>query len=141
MIRSHPLPDDIEERLPLFADALARDERVDFAYLFGSLAKGRRGPLSDVDIAVYLMPGTDIPEATIDLMALANTVLRTDEVDLVVLNRAELMLRYRIIQGRTVLTERSPSRRAAFESRTLREGWDFLPYEARMVEGRGRHGD
>ena len=40
-----------------------QDENVIFAYLFGSLAGGAPKPLSDVDIAVYLL-GTKTSPST-----------------------------------------------------------------------------
>lgn len=33
---------------------LLGEKRVKFAYLFGSVASGKAGPLSDLDLAVYL---------------------------------------------------------------------------------------
>jgi predicted nucleotidyltransferase len=54
MIRHQPLPADIETRLPEAANYLESHPKVLFAYLFGGLARGKRRPLSDVDIAVWL---------------------------------------------------------------------------------------
>ena len=136
MIRHKPLPADIEQRLPALGERLARDPRVLFAYLFGGLAAGRRTPLSDVDVAVHLSPGADPVQSKLDLIPLLSDALGTDEIDLVILDEAPLMLRYRILRGRKVLAERDRSRRAAFESRTLREAWDFLPREREILERR-----
>jgi len=41
-------------RLPAAVEYLRSCPQVVFAYLFGGLARGERGPLSDVDIAVFL---------------------------------------------------------------------------------------
>ena len=54
MIRHKPLPADIETRLSEAAKYLESHPKVLFAYLFGGLARGKRRPLSDVDIAVWL---------------------------------------------------------------------------------------
>lgn len=136
MIRKTPLPPDLDRRLPALAERLAREPCVLFAYLFGSLARGQRTPLSDVDVAVHLAADADPVGAKLDLLQLVTDVLGTDEVDLVVLDTAPLMLRHRILQSRIVLADRAPSQRAAFESRTLREAWDFQPRERRILEGR-----
>lgn len=44
-------PSDILDRL---RDSLIRIPQVKFAYVFGSHARGDVGPLSDIDIAVFL---------------------------------------------------------------------------------------
>lgn len=46
----------MQEILLKLSRALDTEPDVAFAYLFGSMAKGRSGPLSDVDVAVYFSP-------------------------------------------------------------------------------------
>jgi len=58
MIRFKPLHPNIEELLPGAVRYLENQAEVRFAYLFGGLAAGRRGPLSDIDLAVYLADGS-----------------------------------------------------------------------------------
>jgi predicted nucleotidyltransferase len=65
------------------AAALDRDGVV-AAYLVGSQARGDAGPLSDVDVAVWLAPGAT-PDGLADR---AERALATDEVDLIVLDLA-----------------------------------------------------
>jgi uncharacterized protein len=67
MIRKSPLPSNIAELLPEAFESLRSDEDVVFAYLFGSLAKGKAGPLSDVDIAVYCREDVSLAEKKLDL--------------------------------------------------------------------------
>jgi len=62
----------------------SRDD-VLFAYLFGSLSKGRPSPLSDVDVAVFLREG-DLSEKRLEILGHLMKILKTDEVDLVILN-------------------------------------------------------
>jgi predicted nucleotidyltransferase len=60
------------------------------ASLSGSQASGRAGPLSDVDVAVWLDPAIDRRERfdrRMSLMAEAAAALETSEVDLVVPQR------------------------------------------------------
>jgi predicted nucleotidyltransferase len=54
MIKYQKLPENILKLLPGSIDYLEFHPKVLFSYLFGSLAKGKPSPLSDVDIAVYL---------------------------------------------------------------------------------------
>lgn len=119
------LPGDILFRVENLGSAFERDDRVVFAYLFGSLAKGAPKPLADVDIAVYLASGAAGAEARAELSGMVSDVLGTDAFDLVVLNSAPLSLVGRILGARRVIADKQPYLRHAFESRTLREFFDF----------------
>jgi predicted nucleotidyltransferase len=112
-------------------DAAARafgDSPVLFAYLFGSVATGRNRVGSDVDVAVYLEPSVD-PERFLDLrLSLAGRLAAAaglGNIDLLILNEAPLRLRGRAIQQRAVLYSRDEPARVRFESRCLREFFDF----------------
>jgi predicted nucleotidyltransferase len=110
-----------------------------FAYLFGSLSRGRPSPLSDVDVAVFLSEG-DFAAKRIDILGHLIEILKTDKVDLVILNMAPLVLRMKIIQGKTLLAENNPFARHAFESTTIRTFLDFSKVEKRILEMRYLHG-
>lgn len=72
------------------AGALDQDGVV-AAYLFGSQASGAAGPLSDVDLAVWVDPGlgsADRLELRRRLAGAAAAAVGSDEVDVVVLNGA-----------------------------------------------------
>jgi predicted nucleotidyltransferase len=58
MIRYTRLPEDILSHLTEAYDYLQSRSDLQFAYLFGGLAKGNLTPLSDIDIAVYLSDKT-----------------------------------------------------------------------------------
>src|SRR3989337_3057756 len=64
-------PGDYEERTRRLAEALAREEAVLFAYIFGSFAEGRA--FEDVDVAVFIGPertgGMDLLSFQLDLAA------------------------------------------------------------------------
>jgi predicted nucleotidyltransferase len=125
MIKKRKLPDDILSRISLLESFFERDERVLFAYLFGGLAKERLKPLSDLDLAVYLEPGSDRCKAKLELSGCLSDILGTDELDLVILNDAPLSLVGRIIGARRVITDKQPFLRHLFESRIMREFFDF----------------
>ena len=125
MSKRSRLPDNILARIDRLDTLFALDERVIFAYLFGGLAKGAPNPLSDVDIAVYLAPGTAGGTAKLELSGFLSDILGTDEFDLVIVNDAPLSLVGRIISARRVITDKQPYLRHAFESRIMREFFDF----------------
>lgn len=136
MIKSHPLPKDIDLRLSRLALLLERRADVDFAYLFGGLARGVHRPLSDVDIAIYLRDIETLAETKLDLVGLLADTLGSDEFDLVILNRAPISLVGRILRNRKVLVDKVPHRRHQFESRKLREFFDFSRKEEAILQQR-----
>lgn len=125
MIKSRKLPDDILSRVNLLGPFFEGNAQVIFAYLFGGLAKGAPKPLSDLDLAVYLTPDAVGGEVKLELMGALTDLLGTDEFDLVVLNAVPLSLVGRIIATRRVLADKQPYVRHAFESRVMREFFDF----------------
>lgn len=136
MIKSHPLPTDIDQRLSRLALLLERREDVDFAYLFGGLARGERRPLSDVDIAVFLRDTETLAETKLDLIGLLADTLGSDEFDLVILNQASVSLVGRILRNRKVLVDKFPHRRHRFESSMQRKFFDFSRKEEAILRQR-----
>ena len=134
------MPADIKERLATLGPALARCPGVVFAYLFGSAGAGRIRPLSDVDVAVYLDEAVDPLEARLAAVRAVTAHLGTDEVDLVVLNRAPTALSGRILATRRILLDRDPFRRHRFESVALRTFLDFRILEHRLLARRAAGG-
>lgn len=114
----------ILELVPEAQKVLNNNPQVIFAYLFGGLAKSHLSSLSDVDIAVYLIANNEL-EVKSNLLNQLGQALKTDEIDLVILNTASLPLKARIIQNKKVLIDKDPNLRYSFESLTLREYFDF----------------
>ncbi|NLJ38381.1 MAG: nucleotidyltransferase domain-containing protein [Candidatus Atribacteria bacterium] len=114
----------ILELIPEAQKVLNKNPQVIFAYLFGGLAKNHLSSLSDVDIAVYLIANNEL-EVKLNLLNQLGQALKTDEIDLVILNTASLPLKARIIQNKKVLIDKDPNLRYSFESLTLREYFDF----------------
>ncbi|GBD99267.1 nucleotidyltransferase domain protein [bacterium BMS3Abin07] len=123
MIRYKRLPEDIKERLACIEDYLGQHPQVIFAYLFGGLAREDHSPLSDVDMALYVKDPKRFGYLT-DYTKITN-LLGTDELDLVILNRAPLSLAGRILLSRKVLVDKDPFLRHRYESLTLRKFFDF----------------
>jgi predicted nucleotidyltransferase len=132
-IKYSPLPKDILKLLPTAKDYLQSHPSVLFAYLFGGLVGGKLRPLSDVDIAVYLAEDSNIPQRTLEILGKLNELLKTDEIDLVVLNTAPLPLKVRVIRHNEILVDKVPALRHSFESLTLREYFDFSVKEREIL--------
>jgi len=105
------------------------------AYLFGSLAQNKATHLNDVDVAVYLIEGR-LPDKRFEILGDLIDILKTDNIDLVILNTAPPSLRMRIIQTKKVLADNSPYIRHVFESATMRAYFDISKIENRILEER-----
>ncbi len=134
MIRFKKIPEDIHPKIALLTDLFTEDSNIVFAYLFGGLAGNQRKPLSDVDLGIYVknIRGLDY----LLFFGKISEILCTDEVDLVVLNSAPVSLAGRIIQTRKVLVDKDPFLRHKYESRILREFFDFTIKEKEILHGR-----
>lgn len=75
---------------------LARDKRVVLGYLFGSVIGGHSGPLSDVDVAIYVKEKISLRERGRMMMTLVK-LLGVPRVDLVLLNSASPVLKHEVI--------------------------------------------
>ena len=117
---------DVETLAGELREVLARDERVDCAWLFGSTARGESGPLSDVDVALLLSPSV-APQERMDVAAALWEHLerRCPRVDLVILEEAPPVLRHRVFRDGILLVEHDERRRIAFETRAIQEYLDF----------------
>jgi predicted nucleotidyltransferase len=116
--------------------ALSRDPEVVCAWLFGSQASGRPGRLADVDLALLLRPGLrgrGVHRADAVWCARAQAVLGRDDVDVVLLDEAPPLLRFRAIQGE-LLTVNHRAGYVAFVSRTVWDHADMAPF--RRVQDR-----
>jgi len=134
MIRLSPIPRDIQERFGPLARFLKKDPNILFAYLFGGLAAGRRSPLSDVDLALYLRDEKKMD--TLETHGRISQILGTEEIDLIILNQAPISLAGRILQTRKILMDKAPFVRHRYESLILREFFDFSIKEREIVKRR-----
>jgi len=94
-------PPEVNERtLAETSQRFAGRPEVLVAYLFGSQARGRPTPISDVDFAVLLseaVPRESYLDYRIALMQELTRIFRSDEVQVVILNQAPPLLAYKVI--------------------------------------------
>ena len=141
MIKYKKLPENVLQLLPEVVDYLELHPKVLFAYLFGGLAKEKLQPLSDVDIAVYMAAGSlSLSDLKLDLLGKLIDILQTDEIDLVVLNTAELPLIMNVLKSKKVIVDRDPFARHIFESLTMRKFFDFSFIESAILQRRYMNG-
>ena len=140
MIKYTKLPENIEFLLTNAEAYLKSRSDVVFAYLFGGLAKKTPIPLSDVDIAIYLLEGVDIVEKRMEILGKLMMLLETDEIDLVILNTAPLTLKMKIMENKKVIVDNAPFLRYSYESLTMRKYFDFSIKEIGILERRFFYG-
>lgn len=106
---------------------LARFPEVGVGYLFGSMATGKQGPLSDVDIAI-LLTGTD-PTGAIEgkIHETLSRELRTDRIDLIGLRKAPAALAYRVLKDGQCIYCRDEKLRLEFMTHAVMRYLDFKP--------------
>ena len=136
MIKYNKLPENIEALIPEAVIYLQSRPDVLFAYLFGSLAKGKPLPLSDIDIAVYLAEGAAIHEQKMGILGKLIEILQTDEIDLVILNKSPLTLCMQTLKNKKVIVDKVPFIRHQYESLTMRKYFDFSIKETSILERR-----
>lgn len=120
------IDDDARRRL---SEALDK-EGVVAAMLIGSQARGEAGPLSDVDIAVWHEPDLDRDQRwdlQMQLIGAACDALKTNEVDLVMLNAAPPLMQHRAIRDAVRLVERDHAQRIRFETKAVLDYFDTAP--------------
>ena len=118
------MPRDLKEKLkPIFEGY----PKIKLVYLFGSQANGENGPLSDFDLAVYLIERDrkKIFEVKTELLNQISRILGTDRVDIVILNQLqEPELKFNIINEGKIIFERDLTR-VLVEPKILTEYFDF----------------
>ena len=124
--------------------ALEPREEILEAYLFGSRARGDAHRHSDVDVAVYI----DETRADAgpfgyqaDLITHLMDALATNAVDVVVLNRAPILLYHRVLRDGIRLFSRDLRATTTRAGQALSRYFDFLPQMRKMDAARARAGD
>lgn len=101
--------------------------KIKLVYLFGSRVNGRIGPLSDYDFAVYLDEKDPKKrfETRVELLGKITTKLKTNAVDLSILNEIESPeLKFNIIKEGKLIFEKEPFK-VLVEPKILNEYFDF----------------
>jgi len=130
------MDDSVVERLRAGADEAFAGRGVVFAYLFGSVALGRQRPDSDIDIAVYMGPGTtaDFLPISMKLADALSSSTGLGGIEVTVLNDAPLALLGRAISERVMIYSADEPFRVRFESQAMREFLDFQFHMRSMDE-------
>lgn len=120
---------DLAARLQTVFD---KREEIIAAFVFGSLARGTEGTLSDVDIAVLLDEAVQTEESgfsyAADLAADLIKALHRNDVDVVLLNTSPPLLKDQVLRSGRILFCRSAIRLSEFRLKAFNEFQDWLPF-------------
>lgn len=110
--------------------------KILFAYLFGSQARGEATVASDFDLAVYCA-GSGPEEffaVRLDLYGDLCRALRRNDVDILILNSANTILRDEVVRHGLLIYDRDSEARMDFEVKALHHALDFKSQRLAIME-------
>lgn len=122
--------DNIDSILKILQRYFGNRDEIEVAYIFGSVAQNESNSLSDIDLAVILneekidaglYPYGYKAHLLCDLMKL----LKTNRVDLVILNDAPPLLKHRVLYFGKLICANNEIRRIKFHVETINQYDDF----------------
>ena len=114
--------DKFNEIKKIFSD----ENNILLAYIFGSQLRGKTGPLSDCDFAVFLSQEPSF-QFKYKLKNKLVNVLNTGQVDFIILNDAPIELKYKVIATGKIIFQKNSAAKVEFEADTLSRYFDYLP--------------
>jgi hypothetical protein len=138
------LPANVTTKIPAVTAKISADEDVVAFYIFGSLARGNLKPLSDLDFGILLSRSLDRKQRFdkhLDLVGIFTETLKTDEVDLVILNDAPLRFARQILSTGKLFFCRDQNQLVDFIEETNKRYLEFKPaleqFDQAFLEGIG----
>lgn len=140
MIKRKTILHDVKKLFPILKNKLLAERDIVFVYIFGSYGINKIGPLSDVDIALYLDENEPLNNSEgyfdrkIELNLLITEILKTDEVDIVILNEASPELIFNVLKTGYLLFSKDENKRFEFEARAMKNYQDFKYHREKMIK-------
>jgi len=110
---------------------------VELAYLYGSTVEEKEGKLSDIDIGVYLtekLNKSDRFNLRLKLLSEISSLLKTDKIDLVIMNDTQIALNFEIIKANSPIFIRSREKKIDVEHKIMSKYLDRRYYDLRATE-------
>ena len=134
MIRRKKIKGDLTPLINKLRKKLREEKEVLFAYIIGSYATGKNNPMSDFDIALYLEDDKDIFERKLYFNSLITDILKTDEVDIIILNNSSPFFVHHALKNAKLLFSKNEEKRISFLVKNLKEYFDMEYYYQRFKE-------
>ena len=122
--------DNLEKHQELLIEYFEKHTEIEVAYIFGSVAQGKVNPLSDIDIAILVDRGK-IDEKIYrygykaEILSDLIKLLKTNAIDLVILNEANTLLKHRVLYSGKILHSKNENKRIAFQTTTIGKYNDY----------------
>jgi hypothetical protein len=105
---------------------------IKLIYIFGSYAKGTNNKNSDLDIGILM--GEYTPFDKINLISELVGILGRDDIDVVILNNSNSILKFQVIKYGKIVYMVSEYEKVIFESKTMDEYMDMEYYRNRQKQ-------
>lgn len=120
----------IDNIIPELKSYFIKRKEIIFAYIFGSLVKKTANKLSDIDIAIFINK-EDVNEKDYrygyqaEILTDLMQELKTDKVDLVILNSAGILIKHRVIYFGKLIYCTDEKERVKFQVETINKYMDY----------------
>lgn len=111
---------------------LLQDYSIQLVYVFGSYAKGNNNKNSDLDIAM-LMEEVEFNDK-LSLIGDLTDIFKRNDIDLVILNSANSVLKHQIIKYGKLIYMKSEDIKVDFEVKVLKEYMDMEPFRRTQMK-------
>lgn len=128
MYKFSKIQENLAAKIPDIIAYLSNIPELIAAYLFGSYAREQQDQVSDVDVALLFhhgLSGKQVDKLELSIWQKLTAILRTDEIDLLVLNHTPLSLQFEIIRTGKAICNNDNNQRIDFEIKTGAKYWDF----------------
>lgn len=115
---------EIKNQLKTKLNSIVSAYNIKLLYIFGSYAQNKNNKNSDLDIAVLLEDGYN-PIIKLSIIGDLVGIFKRDDIDLVILNNANPVLRHQIIKYGKILYEDREETKVNFEVKALKEYMDM----------------
>lgn len=114
-------------------ETISTDSRIVAAYLFGSVARGIAGPMSDIDVGLLISDPSEAEAVCGRTMDAMSRRLGTSRLDVVSLVDTPVPLRYRVVRDGLLVTCRDPVVVERFVADTVLHYLDLKPLRDRAM--------
>ncbi len=125
------LTSQIQDAISDSAEMISDELSIRFILLIGSYAKHEQGPMSDIDIAIYINPETHIRNnltSALKLGVLLEKKLKRNDIDVVILNDALPTMKFNSIVSNKILHMIDEGEYEDYVVRTLSEYYDYSDF-------------
>ena len=117
----------MESKLEILINEFNKKEDILLIYLFGSYSKETQNKLSDIDFAILLHQNAKdfYFNKQMEYLGLLIDIFRRDDIDLVILNSAPLLLQFKVVKSGKLIYAKNELTRIRFEENVIRNYLDM----------------